>query len=352
MIVDGPVSHYLTVILCVCVCHRFTSKQTVSVGDQTLTFHRACIATGGRAGTPRIPGLLEAGYLTHETLFNLTVLPRRLAVIAAGSIGCEMAQAMRRFGSEVTLFARSGRLLTNEDEDATTVLQAQFEREGITLALDVTKYVRVEVDAATGAKVIHTQHQRGAETVTRRFEVDEILIAAGRVANVNGLGLTAAGVNYTTKGVEVNDHLATSNARIFACGDVCGSYLFTHMADAMARIVVRNALFFGRARVSSLTVPWCTYTDPEVAHVGAYARDIGDAAVIFKQPFSDVDRAVLDGSSTGFASVVTKSGGSGDILGATIVGAQAGNMISELTLAIQAGVNLSKLSTVIHPVSV
>lgn len=324
---------------------RFTGRDTVEVNGTALRFRKAVIATGARAHHPTVPGLDEAGFLTNETVFELTELPRRLAVIGAGPIGCEMAQAFRRLGSEVTLVHQGGHVLNREDADAAGIVQRTFFDEGIRLALGA-RLTRVE--QGPEGKILHCQMPRGP----LRVAVDEILVGAGRVPNVDGLGLDTAGVAYDRKtGVTVNDRLQTANPRIYAAGDVCMGEKFTHAADFSARVVIQNALFLGRKRLSALTIPWCTYTDPEVAHVGLYERDAERRGIpidTYVRPFSEVDRAVADGEEDGFVKVHVRKGGD-RIVGATIVARHAGDMINELTLAMTAGIGLGRLASVIHP---
>ncbi len=324
---------------------RFIGADAVEVGGQTLRFRKACIATGARAAAPPINGLAQAGYLTNETVFSLTELPRRVAVLGAGPVGCELSQTLRRFGAEVTLIERGPHILPREDEEAARLVERAIVRDGVRL---LTKATVKRVEGCGGEKVL-TLDQSGklAELV-----VDEILVGMGRLPNVTGLGLEKAGVEYDeVRGIKVDDRMRTSNRRIFAAGDVASRFKFTHMSDATARIVIRNALFFGRDRMSALTVPWCTYTDPEVGHVGlneVEARERGIAVTTFVQKFRDVDRAVLDGEVSGFVKVLVRQGGD-EIIGATIVARHAGEMLSELTLAIARGVGLGALATVIHP---
>ena len=324
---------------------RFTGPDTVEVNGARLRFKKAVIATGARAHHPEVPGLREAGFLTNETVFELTGRPRRLAVIGAGPIGCELAQAFRRLGSEVTLFHTGGHILNREDADAAGIVQRAFVDEGIHLVLD-TRLTRVE--RAADGKVLHGETPRGPV----RVAVDEILVGAGRVPSVDGLGLETAGVAYDRRdGVTVNDRLQTTNPRIYAAGDICMSEKFTHAADFAARVVIQNALFMGRKTLSALTIPWCTYTDPEIAHVGLYERDAekrGIATDTYLRPFSEVDRAVVDAEENGFVKVHVRKGGD-KIVGATIVARHAGEMINELTLAMTAGVGLGRLASVIHP---
>ena len=324
---------------------RFAGSDCIEVDGARLFFERAAICTGARAASLPVPGLAEAGYLTNETVFSLTELPARLAVIGAGPIGCELAQAFARFGSRVTLLDAAPQLLGREDRDAAGVVARTFIREGIDLRLGV----RI-ADAGTrgGDKVISIEgNGRTAEVA-----VDEILVGVGRAPNWEELNLEAAGIGYDPKqGVTVDERLRTSNPRIYAAGDICSPYRFTHTADAQARILIANALFLGRRRRSALTIPWCTYTDPEVAHVGMYeteAREKGMEVTTLTVPLSDVDRALLDGETEGFARVHLKKG-SDRILGATIVARHAGEMIGELSLAMTNGLGLSAIGATIHP---
>ena len=333
----------------------FRGRDAVRVGDATLRFARAAVCTGARPAAPPIPGLAEAGFLTNETVFSLTELPRRLAVVGAGPIGCELAQAFARFGSEVTVFERTPRILPREDPDAAAVVRARMEHDGVRFAFDTTidevEAVSSNGPGGAGKRIRHTAAGAARETI-----VDEILVGVGRAPNVEGLGLDEAGVSYDRSGVRVDAHLRTSNPRVYAAGDVCSPFKFTHAADALAQIVIRNALFphpfgLGMASTESLNVPWCTYTEPEVAHVGLYeadARKKGVEVETFTQPLADVDRAVLDGEDAGFARVHVRKG-TDRILGATIVAADAGNLITEVSVAMRAGAGLGTIGGTIHP---
>ncbi len=325
---------------------RFSSGDSVDVDGTELRFRKAVIATGARALAPPIEGLAEAGYLDNETVFSLTERPARLAVIGAGPIGCELAQAFQRLGSHVVLFEQAGQILGREDPDAAKILASAFARDGIQLLLE--SQVR-QVEKRGGEKVIHAVLRGGDE---KEFAVDEILVGAGRAPNVQGLGLEAAGVEYDERsGVTVDDNLRTSNRRIFAAGDICMAWKFTHAADAAAKIVVQNALFLGRKKLSKLVMPWCTYTDPEIAHVGLYPHEAAERGIevdTFQVPISKANRAVLDGEEEGFVKVHVGKGGD-RILGATIVASHAGEMISEITLAMVKGVGLGAFTDVIHP---
>ena len=324
---------------------RFTGADAVQVGEKSLRFRKAVIATGNRAARPSIPGLAEAGYLTNETVFSLTERPRRLAVIGGGPIGCELAQAFRRLNCEVILFHNASHILNREDGDAAEILQRSFIREGIRLVLDC-KVQRVE--KKNEGKFILFECQKTPEGI----EVDEILVGVGRAPNVEGLNLEAARVKYDPRdGVAADDTLQTTNPNIYAAGDICLKTKFTHTADAAARIVIRNALFRGRSKVSALTIPWCTYTDPEIAHVGMYDRDAKEKGIdvaTFTKPLAENDRAIAEGEEEGFVKIHVRKG-TDRILGATIVARHAGEMISEITLAIVGGFGLKKIAGVIHP---
>lgn len=325
---------------------RFISPDTVEVGGKRLRFRRAVIATGGRAAVPPIPGLAEAGFRTNETLFNLTELPKRLVVIGGGPIGCELAQAFVRLGSRVTHLVQEAHVLPREDADAAEIVQRAMIEDGVHLEFRMKV---VEVRRSGTEKIV--SFERGGQR--HEAVADEILLAVGRAPNVEGLGLEAAGVRYGQRGVEVDDHLRTSNPHIYACGDVASRFQFTHIADAQARIVIQNALFFGRAKASALTIPWCTYTTPEVAHVGMYEKDAREKGVETETltiHLKDVDRALLDGADEGFLRLhVEKGSKEGRILGATLVAEHAGDMIGELCLAITHGIGLAKIASVIHP---
>jgi pyruvate/2-oxoglutarate dehydrogenase complex dihydrolipoamide dehydrogenase (E3) component len=323
---------------------RFSGRSTVEVEGASLEFSRACVATGARAMLPPIPGLDSVGALTNETLFSLTELPQRLVVIGAGPIGCEMAQAFARFGSAVTLIDMADQVLVREDPDAAAIVQAALVRDGVNLVLGAS--IR-ECAKRDGGKVVVLERDGRAEEVM----ADAILVAVGRAPNVDDMGLDAAGVTVDRAGVVVDDRLRTSNRAIYAAGDVCSKYKFTHSADFLARIVIRNALFRGRANASALTIPWATYTDPEIAHVGLYERDAeerGIAIDTYRKDLAGVDRAILDGDREGFVKIHTRKG-KDTIVGATIVATHAGDLISEITLAMAAGFGLGSIANVIHP---
>jgi len=323
---------------------KFSGRDAVQVGEKTLRFAHAVIATGARAAAPAIPGLDTVPYLTNETLFSLTTLPKRLAVIGAGPIGCEMAQSFALFGAEVYLVETNSGVLPREDRDAAARLRTALLRDGVQF-LSGTKNLRL-AKAPEGVRLLVELQGRDHELVA-----DHVLVAVGRAPNVEGLGLESAGVEFTEKGVVVDDNLRTTNPRVFACGDICSPYKFTHAADFMARIVIQNALFKGRKKVSALTIPWCTYTSPEIAHVGLNPHEAtvrGIELDTFTQEMARVDRAILDGEDEGFVRVHVRKG-TDEILGATIVAARAGDMIGELSLAMTAGIGLGKIAGAIHP---
>ena len=324
---------------------RFVGPDRLQVGEQVLSFKKAAICTGARAAAPPIPGLDEAGFLTNETVFSLSELPPRLAVFGAGPIGCELAQAFSRLGSEVTILEYGPRLLPREDQDAAKIVHQTFAAEGIGLRFNV----RTRQVERQGTERIITYEDNGR---TSQLAVDQILVGIGRAPNVEGLDLEKAGVGYHPKaGITVNDRLQTSNRRIFAAGDVCSLYKFTHTADAQARIVIANALFMGRQRNSRLVIPWATYTSPEIAHVGMdekEARQRGYQVNTLTVPLADTDRARTDGETAGFARIHLKKG-SEKILGATIVAQHAGEMIGELALAVTNGIGLRAIGRTLHP---
>ena len=241
----------------------FRSPRELSVGSTPLRFRRAVIATGSRPAVPAIDGLADTPYLTNETVFGLTERPERLLVIGAGPIGCELSQAFARLGTEVVLFDQSPRVLPNDDPDGSVVVQRALINAGVQLELG-TEITRV----SRRGEALVVRFRRSPNHSEEEIEGERLLIATGRTPNVSGLDVERAGIQAGPKGIVVDDRLRTSNRRVYAAGDVCSRFQFTHAADAMARIAIQNALFFGRRKASALTIPWCTYTDPQVAHVG------------------------------------------------------------------------------------
>jgi pyruvate/2-oxoglutarate dehydrogenase complex dihydrolipoamide dehydrogenase (E3) component len=322
----------------------FASRRQVAIDSTRLQFRRAIIATGSRPALPPIAGLNDTPYLTNETVFRLSDRPRRLLIIGAGPIGCELAQAFARLGSEVVLFDQSPRVLPNDDPDGSLVVQRALIRDGVQLHL--------------GAEVTRVSRQGDAVTVSFRRSLDRpeeesagdrLLIATGRTPNVSGLEVEAGGVAAGPQGVVVDDRLRTSNPRVYAAGDVCSRFQFTHAADAMARIAIQNALLFGRRKVSALTIPWCTYTDPQVAHVGLSPHDHRAQQPHLETitvPLSEVDRGVLDDETDGFLKVHHQGG---RLAGCTIVAAHAGELIALASNLIGRRARLGELSSTIFP---
>lgn len=321
---------------------RFVSRDAVEVAGVRLGFRRAVVATGGRPALPPIPGLADSGFLTNETVFSLTERPDHLAVLGGGPIGCELAQAFVRLGSRVTLLEAGERLLPADDPDAAALVAAALEREGARVVLGA-ELKRV----GTGGEgtLLHIRREGREETLV----ASHLLVAAGRRPNVEGMGLDAAGIGHGPEGIPVDARMRTSNPRVYALGDVAGRLRFTHAADAQARMVVRNALFFGRGREADLVIPWCTYTSPEVAHVGAAAgleeREDVETITI---PLHEVDRARLDGREAGFVRIHLRRG-SDRIVAATIVAEHAGELIAQVAQAMAAGIGLEKVGDTVFP---
>ena len=324
---------------------EFIDSETVEVAGTKLKFAKAVIATGARAAAPPIDGLGSVDYLTNESVFSLTELPGSLGVIGAGPIGCELAQSFARFGSDVHLVNAKPFVLPREDEDAARIVQAAMERDGV----KIYGHGRdVKLSPAEGGKIrMKAEVEGGFDLV-----VDKLLVAVGRAPNVDGLGLEKVGVQYDPRGgVKVNDKLQTTNPKIFAAGDICSPYKFTHAADFMARTVIRNALFFGRSKASDLVIPWATYTSPELAHVGLTAKEADEKSIpiqTFRQDLEHVDRAILEGATEGFVKIHVADG-TDKILGATIVAENAGDMIGSISVAMTHGVGLGKIANAIHP---
>jgi pyruvate/2-oxoglutarate dehydrogenase complex dihydrolipoamide dehydrogenase (E3) component len=301
----------------------FAGPTRIVVDGRALSFHRAVIATGSRPAIPPIPGIADVRYLTSENVFDLREQPRSLLVIGGGPIGCELAQAFALLGTAVTLVESERRLLPREDRDAAEIVTRRLAADGVRVM--------------TGASV-EPKELRAAEAV---------LVAVGRSPNTDGLSLDTAGVTSTARGVTVDDRLRTSNRRIYAAGDVCSSYQFTHAADAMARIVIQNALFHGRRRASALVIPWATYTFPEVAHVGPTpdeAARLGAEALTV--PLADVDRSVIDAESDGFLRIHHQRG---RIIAATLVAPHAGELIGQVASLMRRGGSLDEFSSDIFP---
>ncbi|WP_018231211.1 dihydrolipoyl dehydrogenase family protein [Thioalkalivibrio thiocyanodenitrificans] len=320
---------------------RFAGPREVRAGDRRISGRRFVIATGSRPAVPPIPGLAEAGYLTSDTVWSLRELPRRLAVLGAGPIGLELAQAFARLGSRVTLLDMAPRLLPGEDPETGEALRSILEGEGIRVLTGVG-VERVEKNG-----VVTTLRGRESETVFA-VEVDELLVAAGRQPDIEALGLDAAGVAHTRTGITVDARLRTSVKHIFACGDCCGPHPFTHMAEYQAGVVIGNAVFRLPRRVDYRVVPRVIYCDPELARIGlneTEARRQGLDVEILRFPFGQVDRAIAENETAGEARLVVRKG---RLLGATLLGPHAGELIHELALAMQAKIPVSRISATIH----
>lgn len=326
---------------------QFEDPHHITVAGASLKFKKAVIATGARAKCPDVTGLNEAGFLTNESVFSLTEHPKRLAVIGGGPIGCELAQAFQRLGSEVTLIHKNAQLLDKEDPEAAEIVKTQLQQDGVNI---LTNAQCQSVVTSDRGKVLTIQLPNDQIT---EIIVDEILIGAGRQPNIEKLNLGAIGIEFDSrKGVLVNDYLQTSQPHIFAAGDIYMDWKFTHAADFAARIVIKNAFFspfgLGKSKLSNLIMPWVTYTQPEIAHVGLYANQAKVSTTTITIPMSTVDRAITDGEENGFVKVLLREG-SDEILGATIVANHAGEMISEITTAMVNKIGLGKLAAVIHP---
>lgn len=325
---------------------RFVSPDTIETGGAKLRFRKAVVATGASPVVPDVPGLREAGFHTNETIFTLTERPGRLAVLGAGPLGCELAQAFHRLGSKVVLLHKHPVIMDREVPEASAILLETFLSEGMEVLTDATIH---RVETAGGQKLLYYSRPGTPRGIVA---ADAILVGVGRAPNVAGLGLEAAGIEYDSRsGIRVDDRLRTTNPRVYAAGDVCLRQKFTHTADASARIVLENALFPGRRKLSALTVPHVTYTDPEVASVGMSEREAAEAGIPVEAltvSMAEIDRARLDGEEAGFARVLFRRG-TDRMVGATIVSRHAGETIGELTLAITAGLGLGTLSRMIHP---
>ncbi|MBI1951874.1 MAG: mercuric reductase [Acidobacteria bacterium] len=331
------------------------SPHAVRVGDVLLRTRHIVLATGGRAAVPDVPGLSEAGYLTNETVFEREDPPGRLLVMGGGPIGCELAQAMARLGARVTLADRGGQLLHREDPDVADLLKRQLERDGVRVLLRARVESVAPGQGGPRRARVRQEGESGRPAPALEIEADTILIAAGRRPNVESLGLEKAGVAYSARGVAVNAYLQATRPNIYAAGDLCGPHQFTHFAEYQARLIVRNILVspllgLGRARADYRVVPWTTFTEPEVARVGLNEKDAAQAGVpcdVHRFPYADLDRAVLESEEIGFAKVIVARGRD-TILGATIVGAGAGELIHELALAMRERIGLARLSSMIH----
>lgn len=323
----------------------FIDESTIEIdGSYTVTGDRFLLATGSHAVAPDVPGLDESGFIDHVGLFGLQQLPARLAVIGGGPVGAEMGQAFSRLGSKVSIIQRGSRLLPREDPEISAILQHAFSDEGIELMLSASP---LSVSRAGECKQIEIEQNGESRTI----DCDEILVAVGRRPNVDELNLSAAGIRTNARGIVVNDGLRTSKPHIFAVGDCNGGPQFTHWAEYEARIATRNALYRGSSKRTMQTLPWVTFTDPEVARVGMTLDEAGDAGGYqglheHRFPYSQLDRAVCESDTGGLIKVVVDK--SERVLGAHIVGAGAGEALTEWVLAMEHGIPLGKIGSAIH----
>jgi pyruvate/2-oxoglutarate dehydrogenase complex dihydrolipoamide dehydrogenase (E3) component len=322
----------------------FSGPDALVVSGKALRFEACVIATGSRPAAPDIDGLAAARYLTNESIFDRADLPRRLLLIGGGPLGCELAQTFVRLDVSVAIVERDPMFLSGEDRDAAQILAAALARDGVEIHLNTDI---LSVAAGAHGKTATLLSAGQTSTVT----ADEIVVGAGRTPNVESIGLDEAGVAYRDgAGVGVDDWLRTSNPKVFAVGDVCLDKKFAHSAEASARLAVHNALLGADRRLSALIIPWCTYTDPEIAHVGLFVREARERSIPVKTYtvlMQDVDRAVTDGEDEGFVKVHVEEGGD-RILGATMVARHAGEMINALSLAIKCEIGLRRVADVIH----
>jgi pyruvate/2-oxoglutarate dehydrogenase complex dihydrolipoamide dehydrogenase (E3) component len=323
---------------------RFLEQKSVAVDTTRLHFKKALIATGARPRPSEIPGIEEAGHLTSATFFQMQSLPKRLAVIGGGPLGCEMAQAFAHMGSKVTILQDEPKFLPQEERDVAEILSLSLARSGVDTRLNtqVTAARRIN-----GEKIVDANNMG----VDYSIAVDEILLSIGRVANTDGLNLDAAAIERTACGdIQVDDHLRTGNADVFAAGDVCMPHKFTNVAEATGRIAVHNAFTDKAQRHSALIIPRCTYCDPEIAHVGMHIWDAHREQIpvkTFTVMMQDTDRAIIDGRNDGFVKIHVKDG-SDEIIGATIVASRASEMINEVAVIMHSKMGMRALATVMH----
>ncbi len=320
--------------------------------SQKLRARNFVIATGSRAVIPKIEGIDDVPYFTNETIFDeLKAKPDSMIVLGGGPIGCELAQAFRRLGVQVTIVQRGDQLLPREDRDVVEFLERCLINEGVR----IIKNADAHSVATSGAGKVALQllDRQSGRVAERTFFADALLVAIGRTPNFRSLDLKSVGVDVSEREVRVNDYLQTSQRHIYAIGDVIGPFLFTHMADAQARVVVRNIVApfqFLRQKMDYSVVPWCTYVDPEVAHVGLGEKEAKQKNIdydLFVVPLEAVDRAVVESEDAGFAKILTAKG-SDKILGATIVAPHAGDLLHEFVLAMKADIRLGTIASTIH----
>ncbi len=330
---------------------QFINREQIEVvrpggTSRRMTSRFLVIATGGRPAIPAIEGLVSVPYLTSETIFSISKLPAKMMVIGAGPVGIEMAQAFRRFGSDITVMDTDERILHRDDAELSELLQQHLAGEGIEFLLGCEAR-KIE----HGSGNVRVTFQKRLSSTEDMREGDALLLATGRRPNTDGLNLPVAGVRAGRAGVTVDRHCRTTAKNIFACGDVTGLYQFTHMSEHMAKVAVTNALLRFPMSIDNGNVPWCTYTDPELAHVGASESELKERRQryeVYRFPFTKIDRAVTDGETTGLVKVLARKV-DGRIFGASILGAHAGEMIGEFALAMRNKVTLRNMADTIHP---
>lgn len=323
--------------------YRFVSPHEISDGKETLSAKRFVIATGASPFVPPIKGIQEIPILTSDNVWGLTEIPKRLVVLGGGPIGAELTQVFARLGSKVTVVEMLDSLLIREDAEVSQFIKERFAAEGIEV---LTGHKAIEIKKSGESFELIAQEVEKE----RRIPFDQILVAVGRAPNVNGLDFEKAGVKFSKKGVEVDDFLRTSAKHIYACGDVVGPYQFTHTADFQARLILRNALFPGKSRIEYRVIPWCTFTDPEVARVGLNEKEAKEKKIpydAYSYPFKDLDRAVCDREENGFIKILTQKS-SDQLLGVTLVGSHAGDLLHELAVALHQRIGLKKIASMIH----
>ncbi len=312
--------------------------------ERQVTAKKIFICTGAKAFVPPVEGVDEIDYLTNESLFEIDKMPEKLIVIGGGPIGSEMSQSFARFGSDVTLIDMAPRIMLNDDEEHASILMEQMVNDGIDFKLEAG----VRRVSKKGKVIGVTIEQNGS---TETVECDALLFATGRRANIDSLNLDTAGVKHSGKGIDVNDKCRTNVKHIYAIGDVTGRYQFTHMSEHMAKVATTNALLKFPMKIDSKHVPWATYTDPEIAHVGATREELdkkGESYQIYKFPYSKIDRAITEGHKKGWIKIYAKKR-NGKIFGADAVGAYAGEIISQYALAMRNGVTLRNMADTIYP---
>jgi pyruvate/2-oxoglutarate dehydrogenase complex dihydrolipoamide dehydrogenase (E3) component len=331
---------------------RFVSAHEVEVNGQRLRAKNFVIATGSRATIPKIEGIDNVPYFTNETIFDgLKEKPESMIVLGGGPIGCELVQTFCRLGTQVTIIQRGDQLLPREDRDVAEFLECRLLSEGVRIIKNVA--VRAVAISDAGKVALEFLDRQSGGLAERTSFADALLVATGRNSNLQSLDLKSAGVDLNERGLRVTDYLQTSQRHIYAVGDVIGPFLFTHMADAQARVVVRNILVpfqFLREKMNYSVVPWCTYVDPEIAHVGLGEKEAQRQNIdysLFIVPLEDVDRAVVESEEAGFAKILTQKG-SDKILGVTIVAPHAGDLLHEFVLAMKVGIGLATIASTIH----